>query len=224
MPEQHDDILEHDYDGIKEQNNKMPRWWVWMFIISIFWAVGYFTYFHVLGIGYSQADQYRKEMNPNYTRAASDNKLVESVLEPYHSPYYSPEKDNLLNRATATKPKAAYVEQTRESDTTIYVALTAPEEIADGKAIFESKCVSCHGKFAEGNIGPNLTDDYWLHGGGISNIVKTIKYGVPAKGMLSWQGELKPQQILQTASYILSLHGSHPPNAKAPQGDLAAGP
>jgi cytochrome c oxidase cbb3-type subunit III len=223
MSEYDDKLLDHDYDGIREQNNKMPRWWVWLFILSIIWACGYLMYYHVLKVGYLQADEYRKEMNPNYARAASDNKYIANIMEPYHSPYYAPERDRNQNRPDNAKTKLAYVEQKRETDTTTYVALTDPASIAEGKEIFETKCVSCHGKFGEGNIGPNLTDDYWLHGAGISNIVKTIKYGVPAKGMLSWQGELKKDQILHAASYIMTLHGTNPPNPKAPQGDLAAG-
>lgn len=220
MPELDDKILDHDYDGIKEENNKMPRWWLWMFIFSIVWAIGYFSYFHVFKIGYLQVDQYRKELNPNYTRPAGDNKFIADILEPYHSPYYAPERDRI---AAPVKAKAVYVELTRESDTSTYVALTDPAAIAAGKTTFETKCASCHGKLGEGNIGPNLTDDYWLHGGGMTNIAKTIKFGVPAKGMLAWQGELNKEQIIQVASYIMTLHGSHPPNAKAPQGDLATG-
>lgn len=221
MPELEDKLLEHDYDGIKEQDNKMPRWWVWMFIISIIWAAGYLMYFHVLGIGYLQADQYRKEINPNYTKPARANKLVASILEPYRSPYYAPERDR--NIETIVKPKAKYIEERRETDTSTYIALTDQNSIMAGKVTYDSKCASCHGKFGEGNIGPNLTDDYWLHGAGISNIVKTIKYGVPDKGMLAWRGELNKEQILQIASYIMTLHGTQPPNAKAPQGELITG-
>lgn len=91
--------------------------------------------------------------------------------------------------------------------------------IASGKGIFTQYCVACHMANGEGNVGPNLTDVYWLHGGGIKNIFKTIKYGVPEKGMISWQSQLKPAEIQAVASYILSLQGSNPPNAKAPQGD-----
>jgi cytochrome c oxidase cbb3-type subunit III len=223
MSELEDKNVEHEYDGIKEQNNKMPRWWVWLFILSIIWAVGYLMYFHVLKIGNLQADEYRKEMNPNYTRAARDNKYIARILEPYHSPYYAPERDRQDKMTDKAKTKAVFIEEKRESDTSTYIALTDQVSIAGGKDTYDSKCVSCHGKLGEGNIGPNLTDDYWIHGAGISNIVKTIKYGVPAKGMLAWQGELKKEQIIQVASYIMTLHGTHPPNGKAPQGDLATG-
>lgn len=89
-----------------------------------------------------------------------------------------------------------------------------------GKAVYLDNCAACHGRLGEGGVGPNLTDDYWLHGGSINNIFKTIKYGVPAKGMKAWQAELSPSQIRQVASFIKSLHGTNPPNAKEKQGEL----
>ena len=96
--------------------------------------------------------------------------------------------------------------------------------IEKGKEIFVKNCVSCHGPQGQGIIGPNLTDDYWLHGAGINNVVHTITFGVPAKGMITWRGVLKEKQILQVASYILTLHGTNPPNPKAPQGEKVAYP
>ncbi len=93
--------------------------------------------------------------------------------------------------------------------------------VAAGMEIFKTNCTACHGNVGEGNgVGPNLTDDYWLHSGSISDIFKSVKYGWPAKGMKSWQSDLSPVQIKNVVSYIHSLHGSNPPNAKAPQGDL----
>ena len=92
--------------------------------------------------------------------------------------------------------------------------------IAEGDKIFHSNCFACHGAHGEGGIGPNLTDNYWLHGGTINDIFKTIKYGWPDKGMQSWQKAYSPSQIKDLASYVKSLAGTSPPNAKAPQGDL----
>jgi cytochrome c oxidase cbb3-type subunit 3 len=69
-------------------------------------------------------------------------------------------------------------------------------------------------------VGPNLTDDYWLHGGSIKEVFRTIKYGVPEKGMQSWKDNFSPKQIEQIASYVKSLHGSNPQGAKEPQGEL----
>lgn len=92
--------------------------------------------------------------------------------------------------------------------------------LAKGEAIFKGNCATCHGQLGEGGAGPNLTDPNWIHGGGIKNIFKTIKYGVPAKGMIAWQSQFSPKQMQTVASYVLSLQGSNPPNAKAPQGEV----
>lgn len=92
--------------------------------------------------------------------------------------------------------------------------------IASGKGIYDGNCASCHGAAGEGLVGPNLTDEYWLHGGGIQNIFKTIKYGVPAKGMIAWQSQLNPEAMQKVASYIMTLQGTKPANAKAPQGEV----
>jgi cytochrome c oxidase cbb3-type subunit 3 len=90
--------------------------------------------------------------------------------------------------------------------------------LASGKAIFTSTCAACHGEHAQGNVGPNLTDDYWLHGNKINDLFKTIKYGVLAKGMPTWEKQLSPKQISDVANYIKSLHGTNPAGAKEPQG------
>jgi cytochrome c oxidase cbb3-type subunit 3 len=108
------------------------------------------------------------------------------------------------------------------SQLTTYAALTAPADLAAGKALFATNCAPCHGTSAEGKVGPNLTDPYWLHGGEINHVYKTIKYGVASKGMVAWKGKLAAQQMLQVASYIQSLQGSNPANAKEPQGEKEA--
>jgi cytochrome c oxidase cbb3-type subunit 3 len=93
-----------------------------------------------------------------------------------------------------------------------------PAVIASGQTIFKTTCAACHGDHAQGNVGPNLTDDYWLHGGKISDLFKTIKYGVLSKGMPTWEKQLTPKQISDVANYIESLHGTKPAGAKEPQG------
>lgn len=92
--------------------------------------------------------------------------------------------------------------------------------VLDGADIFKTNCAACHGNSGEGNVGPNLTDDYWLHGGTANELFKTVKYGWPAKGMKSWETDLSAVQIKNVISYIHSIHGTNPANAKAPQGDL----
>jgi len=91
--------------------------------------------------------------------------------------------------------------------------------VADGAKIFADNCQACHGEKGEGTVGPNLTDDFWLHGGKINDIFKTVKYGWPANGMKSWQSDLSSIQIAQVVCYVKSLHGTNPANGKAPQGE-----
>lgn len=97
---------------------------------------------------------------------------------------------------------------------------TDAKDLASGKDVFIASCAACHGKAGEGGVGPNLTDEYWLHGGSIQDIFKSIKYGWTEKGMKSWKEDLSPVQISQLSSFIMSLKGTNPSNAKAPQGDL----
>ncbi|WP_020527384.1 cbb3-type cytochrome c oxidase N-terminal domain-containing protein [Flexithrix dorotheae] len=105
-------------------------------------------------------------------------------------------------------------------DETNVETLTDASAISSGKTIFQEKCIACHGAEGQGGIGPNLTDNYWIHGGGIKDVFKTVKYGVAEKGMIPWEAQLSPAQIQEVSSYILSIVGTNPPNAKEPQGDL----
>jgi mono/diheme cytochrome c family protein len=97
--------------------------------------------------------------------------------------------------------------------------LTDAASLAAGESIFITNCATCHGKLGEGGIGPNMTDNYFLHGATMNDMIKVINNGVAAKGMISWRGILKPQQIHEVASYIYQLRGTNPPNAKEPQGE-----
>ncbi|KAA9041113.1 c-type cytochrome [Ginsengibacter hankyongi] len=96
--------------------------------------------------------------------------------------------------------------------------------LAKAKEIFTATCFACHGKLGEGGAGPNLTDDYWLHKGSLNDIYQSIKHGYPDKGMQSWSTVYSPKEISFLASYIKTLHGTKPPNPKAPQGDLYVEP
>ncbi|SDC20325.1 cbb3-type cytochrome c oxidase N-terminal domain-containing protein [Pedobacter soli] len=120
----------------------------------------------------------------------------------------------------SAEEKAIYLQKSANAiDENTVKADNAAPIIESGKTIFSANCAVCHGPAGGGLIGPNLTDEFWLHGGGINNIFKTIKYGVPAKGMVSWEKTLSPKQISEVANYILSLEGSKPAGAKAPQGE-----
>ncbi len=101
------------------------------------------------------------------------------------------------------------------------VMIEDKSKLTEAENIFKSTCSPCHGSLGEGNqIGPNLTDEYWIHGGSIKDVFKTIKYGYPDKGMQSWQTQFSPSEIQLLASFIKSLKGTNPPNAKEKQGDL----
>jgi cytochrome c oxidase cbb3-type subunit 3 len=98
--------------------------------------------------------------------------------------------------------------------------LSDPSSLNFGKQLYDVNCVACHASDGGGLVGPNLSDDYWIHGGGIKNVFSVIKYGVPAKGMIAWQGQLSPKQIQEVASYVISLHGKTTANPKQPEGTI----
>ena len=107
-------------------------------------------------------------------------------------------------------------------------ALTFTQDAAiieKGKSVFtEYNCGSCHRNDGGGNtIGPNLTDEYWLHGGDIKNVFSTIKNGVVEKGMPAWGKSMKPEAVRDVTFFVMSLQGTNPQNAKAPQGEIFKG-
>ena len=104
-------------------------------------------------------------------------------------------------------------------ESTLVDLMADPSMMNGGEKIFQSKCATCHGLFGEGGIGPNLTDEYWLHGGQLMDIYKTVREGVPSKGMLAWERQLRPAELMAVSSYVGTLLGNEIPNAKAAQGD-----
>lgn len=125
---------------------------------------------------------------------------------------------------------AQYAKKSQIHDTRYQMASSAPDELgaltgaADieaGKAIYnEMSCFACHGMNGEGNaIGPNLCDDSWLHGCDFQSVFNIIKNGMPAKGMAAYKTQLSDSRIQGVASYVISLRGSNPANAKEPQGE-----
>lgn len=116
--------------------------------------------------------------------------------------------------------KAYLAKQADFVDETNVTVLAEANELALGETIYKTNCASCHGALGEGGVGPNMTDNYWIHGGSIQDVFKTIKYGVPEKGMISWKEQIRPGDMQRVASYLLTLVGTNPPNAKEPQGEL----
>ncbi|WNJ16110.1 cbb3-type cytochrome c oxidase N-terminal domain-containing protein [Pontibacter sp. G13] len=134
---------------------------------------------------------------------------------------WSSQKEYETEMAVAEEAKQAYLASLTDLvDESNVVALTDAGDLSKGKSLFAANCVACHGQMGEGGIGPNLTDEYWIHGGDIKNVFTTIKYGVLEKGMTAWEATFSPGEMQQVASYVLSLKGTNPPNAKDPQGDL----
>jgi cytochrome c oxidase cbb3-type subunit 3 len=178
-------ILDHNYDGIRELDNELPPWWVWMFYATIIFGVVYLVRFHIVG-DYDQALEYEQEV------AAATLAIEE----------YKKTAKDLVDANTVE-------------------LLTEASDLSAGKAIFESTCVVCHMADGGGGIGPNLTDENWILGGGIKNVFNTIaEGGRDGKGMVAWKQILKPVEIAQVSSYLLSFQGTTPANPKAPEGDI----
>lgn len=123
--------------------------------------------------------------------------------------------------AEAAEQKKAYLAKMADLvDENSVTLLTDESVLSKGATIYTANCVACHGVYGEGGVGPNFADQYWIHGGDIKSIFKTIKYGVPAKGMIAWQAQLKPAEMQAVASYLYQFEGTNPPNGKAPQGEI----
>ena len=177
-------LIDHEIDGIRELDSKIPPWFLWLFILTIIFAVYYMLDYHVFSTDKLMYDEYNEEI------------LAASL-----------EKEALIK-------SGAFV---NEETVTL---LTDAAALEKGKAIYLTNCIACHAPDGGGIVGPNFTDKYWIHGGGIKNIFKTIKYGVVEKGMISWQTQLNPNQMQEVASYILSLQGTTPANPKQPEGTI----
>ncbi len=185
IEEEHEIILDHNYDGIRELDNKLPPWWIYMFYASIVFAVIYFVRFEILD-GDGMEAEYDKEV------AAARIAIEE---------YKKTAKDLV--------------------DVNTVALLTEVADISAGKTIFAQNCVACHMADGGGGIGPNLTDKNWILGGGIKNVFRTISEGGrDGKGMISWKQTLKPREMAQVASYLLTFEGTTPANPKAAEGDV----
>lgn len=178
-------ILDHNYDGIKELDNKLPPWWVYLFYITIIFGVVYLVRFHIYG-DYDQELEYEQEV------AAAQAAIEE---------YKKTAKDLV--------------------DINTVELLTDASDLDAGRAIFELNCVVCHMADGGGGIGPNLADEYWILGGGIKNVFNTISEGGrDGKGMVSWKQTLKPSEMAQVSSYLLTFQGTTPANPKAAEGEI----
>ncbi|MFN7325796.1 MAG: cbb3-type cytochrome c oxidase N-terminal domain-containing protein [Chitinophagales bacterium] len=140
----------------------------------------------------------------------------------YHFGGNGPSQEQEYNKEVETARKEiamALAGQANKVDESSVTLITDASALSQGEVVFNANCAACHGKALEGGVGPNLTDEHWIHGGGVKNVFKTIKYGVPEKGMIAWQAQIGPGDMQKLSSYIISKAGSNPPNAKAPQGE-----
>lgn len=185
MEREEDIMLDHDYDGIKELDNVLPPWWVYLFYGTIIFAVVYLVRFHIVG-DYTQEQEFKKEVelaqleNTKNAKATPDDMNIDKVT-----------------------------------------LLTDAASLAKGKEIFTNACAACHKVDGGGLVGPNLTDEHWINGGGIKNVFKIISEGSKNNpSMVAWNKNLKPTEIQNVASYVLSLQGTKPAGAKAAEGEV----
>jgi cytochrome c oxidase cbb3-type subunit III len=179
-----DQLLDHEYDGIREYDNPLPRWWVWMFAGSFWFSVAYFFHYHVSGNGVSVAAAYEADVAEAREQAAKSNLAA-------------PVSEESLGKLMAD-----------------------PALMKDTQALFGLRCAPCHGDRGQGLIGPNLTDNTWLHGHGtLTDIYGVIDQGVLAKGMPAWGKQLSPIEVRKLAAFVGSKRGTALPG-KAPEGEL----
>jgi len=174
----------HNYDGIRELDNKTPAWWNWSFLFSFVFAILYMYRYHIA----HSAPLPLEELKIAQTEAA-------------------------IKKAEYLKNAAEMVDETN-------VSMSDEAGIAIGSALFAKNCVVCHGAKGEGGIGPNMTDDYWIHKGSIKDIFYSVKYGWPQNGMKGWVEDFSPSEIAHVSSYVKTLLGTNPPNQKEKQGEL----
>ena len=130
------------------------------------------------------------------------------------------EEYNIEMAAAASAKVERQAEAGEIIDETNVVLATEATQLANGESIFQSSCALCHRNDGGGMVGPDLTDEYWIHGGSLKDIFSIIKYGVIEKGMVSWEAALKPEDIRDVSSFIFNLQGTNPPNPKPPQGEV----
>jgi cytochrome c oxidase cbb3-type subunit III len=179
-----DQVLDHEYDGIREYDNPLPRWWVWIWASSAIFSLAYFFHYHVSGNGQSVAVAYEVDM-----REARDAEAKANLAQPV-------------------------------SEESLGKLLTEPALMKDAGALFALRCAVCHGAEGQGLIGPNLTDNAWLHGSGtLPEIFAVINDGVLAKGMPAWGKQMSPIELRKLAAFVGMKRGTSVPG-KPPEGNV----
>jgi cytochrome c oxidase cbb3-type subunit 3 len=181
-----DRLLDHDYDGIQEYDNPLPRWWTTIFWVTILFSALYALNLPGIGNGKGRIANYERDMTEARARQAA---------------------------LAAKAPPPAEL-----SATALLAMAKDPARLAVGKERFVSTCAACHREDGGGSIGPNLTDGFWIHGGQPPEILRTVRDGVLDKGMPAWSQTLTPDEVAAVVAYVLTLHDTHPPNPREPQG------
>lgn len=185
IEEEHEIELDHNYDGIRELDNRLPPWWVYSFYACIVFAVVYMVRFHVFN-DYDQEEEYLTEV----AQAEAEIEAWKETAKDFVN------VDNV-------------------------VMLEDLARLEKGEQIYLQNCVACHKVDGGGGIGPNLTDEHWILGGGIKNIFNTISEGGRSgKGMVPWKNSLSPSEMQEVASYVMTFEGIEPADPKEPQGEI----
>jgi cytochrome c oxidase cbb3-type subunit 3 len=179
-------LLDHEYDGIREYDNPLPKWWLWLFYATIIYSVLYWFNVPGIGIGQGRIADYEAEM------AAARAQAAELA-------------------AQRSGPSDASLQALAEDEAALEL----------GRTTYLQMCASCHGDDGGGTIGPNLVDEYWIHGNSPMAIHRVIEEGVLPKGMPAWGMMLRPEQIDAMTAYLISVAGSVPANPRAPEGERA---
>lgn len=189
LKEEGEIVLDHNYDGIRELDNKLPPWWVYGFYLTIVFAAVYLVRYHIFD-GAKQGKEYEIEMEEARIALEEYKKTAKDLV-----------------------------------DVNTVELLTDAADLNAGKVIYDQYCVACHKPDGGGGIGPNLTDSYWILGGGIKNVFNTVSEGGrDGKGMVSWKNDLKPLERAQVSSYILGFQGTTPAEPKDPEGEIWVNP
>jgi cytochrome c oxidase cbb3-type subunit III len=188
-----DEILDHgqDYDGIKEYDNPLPRWFLLMFYVTIIFAFWYMAYYTAKSRAIAEAAGVGQSLAWSGALLAAELREAEA------------------GRAAFTEPHGEELVR----------FLRNPANISRGEALFKANCVACHGEQGQGIIGPNLTDRFWIHGGSPEQVLHSIAVGIPEKGMPGWNLSLGPERVHWVTAYVMSLQGRAVSNPKAPEGN-----
>lgn len=191
----HDPHAAREFDGILEENNPLPAWWVHLFWGSIAFSAAYLAWYHL-------------PLFPSRTQ-------IQELEAALGTGAPSAETAAAAGRASGGSGGS-------DAGLTAASLVADAASVDRGKALFSTNCASCHGADGGGIIGPNLADTAWMHGRTAPALVKVIAEGVPAKGMPAWGTILGAAKVKDVSAFVASLQGTKPASPKGPQGEEGA--